>query len=351
MDIAVYIADFLRHNDEVSLPGVGTFFKQRINGYFDSKKTNYIPPRQFLAFRVSDKENTFLTEYLVKTKSISEASANYLILKYAEKVKDFLATSGKMELTELGILKKTPTGFQFDPAKDFKFANDFFGLKEVAEINDQELPTKSPSNVVDMPVSTNEIGKNDLVEEPIIESSNRQNNSKYLIPLAIVIFIGLGVSLYTYYPQFSSSFKLPPIKKQVDTVPKTATVVLTDTTKFDTVNVTTQAIPDTSKRNDSIAKTDTSKNNTLKIDSVSDKKITFEIIASSLNRQTDANQLVKNYKKMGLNAKIVYANEKRKNRILISIGSFPDHEAAQKELTNVQRKVEKGAYIYTKKPR
>ena len=96
MDIAIYIAEFLRQNDEVSLPGIGTFFKQRINGYFDSKKNTYIPPRQFLAFRISDKENTFLPQYLVKTKNISEATANYFIAKYAEKVKDFIATSGNV---------------------------------------------------------------------------------------------------------------------------------------------------------------------------------------------------------------------------------------------------------------
>ncbi|MDB5119113.1 MAG: Sporulation domain protein [Sphingobacteriales bacterium] len=350
MDIAIYIAEFLRQNDEVSLPGIGTFFKQRINGYFDSKKNTFIPPRQFLAFRVSDKENIFLAEYLVKIKNISEASANYFISKYAEKVKDFLSTSGKMEMTELGILKKTLTGFQFEPSKDFKFANDFFGLKEVSEIIELKLPAHSPLNVEEKPALPKEVVKNDPIEEPVVEEYSRTNNSKYYIPLSILVLVGLGVLLYTYYPQFSSSFKLPPIKKQVDTLPETKSDELSDTAKFDTVNVVKSPVIDTSKATDSIPKADSIKNNTLAVDTVSDKKITFEIIASSLNRQSDAEQLVKNYKKMGLDGKIVYANEKRKNKILISIGSFSDRESAQKELTNVKKNVEKGAYIYIKKP-
>lgn len=348
MDIAIYIAEFLRQNDEVSLPGIGTFFKQRINGYFDSKKNTYIPPRQFLAFRVSDRENTFLPQYLVNTKNISEATANYFIAKYAEKVKDFIATSGNMEMTELGTLKKTPTGFQFEPSKDFKFANDFFGLTEVSENVEHKQISSVSENIVVKPEENRPVAP---VEEYLTEDYSRSNNSKYYIPLAILVLVGLGVLAYTYYPQFNSSFKLPPIKKQVDSVPQVNSVTLTDTTKFDTIATVEPAIPDTSGIIDSIAKTDSLKNIPVAPDTISANQITFEIIASSLNRQSDAEQLVKNYKKMGLAAKIIYANEKRKNKILISLGSFSDRKLAQKELTNVQKKVEKGAYIYTKKPR
>lgn len=351
MDIAIYIAEILNESDEVSLPGVGTFFKQRINGYFDSKKNSFIPPRQFLAFRVSDKENTLLTEHLIKTKSISEASANYFISKYAEKAKDFLSTSGKMELTGLGTLKKTTTGFQFDASPNFKFANDFYGLKEVPELGEQSTSLNRPSHASEGDQIIKEPVANAPSEEVAQEDYPRRNNQKYFIPLFILALVVVGVLLYNYYPDINPSFKLPPIKKQLDTVVDTKSIVLPDTNRLDTLSTVKSPAIDTSKTIDSIPKTDSIRNNTLLIDSVSTKKITFEIIASSLNRNADAEQLVKNYKKMGLPANIVYANEKRKNKILISIGSFPNHESAQKELTNVKKKIEKGAYIYTKKPK
>ncbi|MDB5011871.1 MAG: hypothetical protein JWQ25_73 [Daejeonella sp.] len=350
MDIAIYIAEILHENDEVSLPGIGTFFKQRINGYFDSKKNTYIPPRQFLAFRVSDKENTLLAEYLIKIKSISEASANYFISKYAEKVKDFLSTSAKMEMTGLGILRKTITGFQFEASKDFKFANEFYGLKEVSEPAEQTTSFSKPAAAVGDGIISTDLEGNDSNEELVTEEYPRRNNLKYYIPLSIVALVALGVLLYNYYPKFNSSFKLPPIKKQLDTVPQTKSIVSPDTSEFDTLSTVKSTVIDTLKTTDSIPKTDSIRNNTLAVDTVSNKKITFEIIASSLNIQTDAERLLKNYKKMGLPANIVYANEKRKNKILISIGSFADRESAQKELTNVKKNVEKGAYIYTKKP-
>ena len=348
MDIAIYIAEFLHQHNEVSLPGVGTFFKQRINGYFDSKKNSYVPPRQFLAFRISDRENNYLTEYLTEVKNISEASAQYFINKYAEKVKDFIATSGHIELTSLGVLRKTPTGYQFEPSKEFNFATDFYGLQPVAET--VEL---SSSKTVDFtPTSEKKAAEQNVVKqiepEPI-DSVNKSNRSKYLIPFFLLLVAIAGVVVYNYIPQFTPSFKLPPLQKQADTVLKDIPTAALDSSQLNSVDSAKLVIVDTLKPLDSISKTYSIKNNTLPLDTVSDKKITFEIIASSLNRQADAEKIVRNFRTMGVTAHIVYT-KKRKNKLLISVGSFTDRKAADEQLIEIRKKIQKDAYIYINKP-
>jgi cell division septation protein DedD len=74
--------------------------------------------------------------------------------------------------------------------------------------------------------------------------------------------------------------------------------------------------------------------------------ITYEVIGSSLNSRADAEQFVRNFRSKGIDARIILAKDKKRNNILISLGSFNSKEAASKELVRIKNDIEPGAYIY-----
>ena len=74
MDIGIYIADLLRNQEEVSLPGLGTFTKQRIPGSYDSTNNSFLPPRYQVSFDDRLTEPSGLTDYISLKKNLSTSS-------------------------------------------------------------------------------------------------------------------------------------------------------------------------------------------------------------------------------------------------------------------------------------
>lgn len=70
------------------------------------------------------------------------------------------------------------------------------------------------------------------------------------------------------------------------------------------------------------------------------------MIIASLNRKPDADKIVKTLSIKGIDSYLVYATEKRRNNILISVGSFNDKRSANSKLLAVRRDMVKEP-IYT----
>lgn len=133
MDIALYIAELLHQYNEISIVGLGTFFKKRIHGFYDDKNHVFIPPTHDLAFKLEHHKSLMLADYCCTQRNISQTTAIYFIEKFVNSIWKQLNTSGYADLRALGILKKTDTGYTLEAKEETGYKHTFYGLKPVSE--------------------------------------------------------------------------------------------------------------------------------------------------------------------------------------------------------------------------
>ena len=143
MDIAPYIADLLRQHDEVIVPSLGTFSKQRKSGFYDPDKKIFFPPSHGLVYKTAD-ENSLLASYISEKKNISASTANYFIEKFVGQIKSLISTHGEAQIESLGTLKNSKDGYLFIDVLNFDEEGEYFALQPVKEL---EVVVEKPVSV------------------------------------------------------------------------------------------------------------------------------------------------------------------------------------------------------------
>ncbi|SKB28885.1 HU domain-containing protein [Daejeonella lutea] len=353
MDIGIYIADLLRNQEEVSLPGLGTFTKQRIPGSYDSTNNSFLPPRYQVSFDDRLTEPSGLSDYISLKKNLSTSSAEYFVKKFAAGLSDLLETSGIAEVKPLGIIRQKSDALTFEPSTDFDIGGRFYGLKPIAELRKTvSQPVSEP--IVPAAISTDSIedfinyqGDEEIEDEQEYVEEPRRNRLLLLIIGAFLFGIIAAVLLYFFNPQtrnlidkmlptYSSSV---PVKQPAETFEKPAPVVIPDSTKA--------ILPSTTP--DSAGFDSTSSVNPVIKEPVSAPMIKIEIIGGSYGRRSEAEAYVKAMKAKGLDAKI--AEDMPGKLFKVSLASFQDDQTAQNELNRIVQQVEKKAWIAKYKPK
>ena len=142
MDIGLYISDLLREQDEVSVPGLGTFLKIRVAGNYDKINDSFSPPTYQLSFKQSAAGFYPLSEYISRQKNLSISSAEYFIKKFSAGILELLIAANSAEIKHLGTLHKKNEVLFLEPAGTFESAGNFYGLKPVAELKNKSIPIK-----------------------------------------------------------------------------------------------------------------------------------------------------------------------------------------------------------------
>lgn len=354
MDIAPYIADLLRQNNEVNVPSLGTFYKQRKGGFYDSTKGCFFPPSHGLAFKETE-DNTFLTSFISHQKNISPNTANYFIEKFVSQIKSLLTTYGHAEIESLGTLQRSKDGYIFIDILNFDDEGDYFGLQPVKELN--TLVTQQVSEPVIEPTvidaetetATTAITAENPSEEIIKESKKVSSATKIILIAASLILI--GIITYLVYPQTFEAFrqktntpehKMPAKRPVQATIPKTLA---------DSVAEADTIYQQLSKQGFDIEKPrDTLEVSTeVKTVSTETPAVNFEIIGAAFARRSEAETYVKLLKGKGVYAKIV--ENMPGSKLKISLGTFNDEASAKKELIRIQKELNKDAWIARVKPK
>ena len=441
MDITHFIAELLNQNDEVSIPGFGTFFRERVAGYYNQINKAFMPPQEKLSFRNSDSGSLQLTQYISKQKNLSETSTTYFIDKFISNLQDQLATSQYFEFKPLGIFRKQQDEFIFESAEDKSLQKSFFGLvpiqenlylssnnaidskvldpvikpveapaslntvkeeiqkfnippiisseikqREVEVINSVEIPYSKP-NEVEIPIKTTSLLHELVLGEPevVAEGPEESKAFKYIQRVALVLAIAGVLSTFVAYFFFPGVYKImfqpgkviEKFTEKKKAAPLPLPVDLLDSLAEGRADSIVESLQPQSPITENIDTTSKISNkDTVKVIKETPTKIivketptkiiakepeikiiakepeiklpTYEIIAASLNSQKEAKRIISNFKSLGVAASIVYAPKKRKNKILISIGSYKTNAEAEKELLRVKKKIEKDAYIFKK---
>src|ERR1700743_1058914 len=101
MNIADYLSELLSQHDEVSLPGLGYFVRERVNGYYNDRLAKFYPPHHRVKFVEELRDDDIFVQYVADKKNISLASSKYFVEKFISKLKED-AIAGTYIFSDLG---------------------------------------------------------------------------------------------------------------------------------------------------------------------------------------------------------------------------------------------------------
>lgn len=352
MDIGFYIADLLRNQDEVSLPGLGTFTKERVAGSYDSSSNTFRPPSYQVSFDNRSNDFSTLSEYISTKKNLSRSSAEYFVKKFTTTISELLQTSGTAEVKPLGIIRQNNDVIIFEASQALEVSGKYYGLKPVLErthtFEPQVAEAQIPLNeAVGNSISTE---KGSFIEDFITgqgSETQEEEEEEYFeetrgnkTPLIILVTLLLGlvtiVLLYLFNPatrniidgMFLGPAPAASAASASDSLISTASPVPPDSGSRQQTAIDTPA-------NDAVSTPPENKNTPVEV-------ITYEIVGATFGKRSEAESYIKTMKSKGIEARIL---ENMPGTLFkVSIGSFPDSKTAQDALNRIVKEVEKSAW-------
>ena len=162
MDIDLFsdiVKNLIVDNDEVALPGLGTFVSELMPSTFSDKGYTINPPYRRLSFRQRWKEeDTLLVDFYSRANGTDREASERILSKFIEGLKDTLQSKKSVQLPGLGRLRATKENtFFFIADEDLDIYPYGFGLEPVSLKTHEETPEEVPA-VEEVPA-----------EEPIIQ--------------------------------------------------------------------------------------------------------------------------------------------------------------------------------------
>ena len=130
MNLADYLSELLGQREEVNLPGLGCFVRERVNGYYNDKEEKFYPPYHHVKFVPESRDDDTFAQYVADKKNISLASSKYFAEKFISKLRDD-AAKGSYPFADLGTFYTDEDELIFKP--NDKIASDpaFYGYPAI----------------------------------------------------------------------------------------------------------------------------------------------------------------------------------------------------------------------------
>ena len=326
MNLADYLSELLAQYEEVSVPGLGYFVRERVNGFYNDKDSKFYPPYHRVKFVPQPKDDDVFAQYVADKKNISLASSKYFAEKFVAKLKE-QALTGKYLFADLGLFYTAQDQLVFK-AND-KITDDpaFYGyppltvFKQSQTVNDQYTkpaladPATTASTQQPKPVQP-------VVDEPYFEeeAERKRGLSIWLIILiAVTAFALAAFGVYKFYPQAFD--KIGAAFHSITGKTDTDVPVYRHEVKADTTTVKKPAVV-----KDTVTKAATPAAPV--VDTT--KHVRFELIATSSKTEWRANAEVLKLKAKNIaDVKVLSKKEAPGTRFKISAGTFTSADAAE----------------------
>lgn len=143
------VKDLILDNDEVALPGLGTFVSEVVPSTFSDKGYTINPPYRKLSFRqrVSDSDNT-LVEFYSKVNGTDPAASRHILQDFIDGLRTTLQTRKVVVFPGLGRLRATKENtFFFIADEDLDIYPYGVGLEPVSLKTHEETPEEVSETV------------------------------------------------------------------------------------------------------------------------------------------------------------------------------------------------------------
>ena len=208
MNLADYLSELLGQYDEVSVPGLGYFVREHINGYYNDKEAKFYPPYHQVKFIQEQKDDDTFTQYVADKKNISLASSKYFAEKFISKLREEAAT-GKYPFADLGYFQsgadeklvfKPQDRMEDDPAFYGYPSINIYKLAPPASGGDiKHMYSEPVSAPVVIPPPVQVVEKQQFFEE---ETDRKKGTNIWLILLVSLSVTALGIfGVYKFFPQ------------------------------------------------------------------------------------------------------------------------------------------------------
>jgi len=352
MEIGLYIAELLGDQDEVSVAGLGTFFKERIAGTFDKNSNLFYPPSYHLSFKKDVFNFSGLSEYISRKRSLSISSSEELIKKFSETILEVLNSSDAVEINHLGSLFKINEKLSFKSSDSFGIADKFYGLKPIPEINTATSSLTVKEIKAELTENNYQI-EDEEVEDEIFEPAPKAR----LLPILLISILAIIASLIALF-YFDKSFnhfvkdmlspKIKPAAVIEPVIDSTAAASIASDSiikPFDSSGLKKIGPQDEIKPIIEPKQAEASLEEKIP---VTNQDISYEIIVAAFSRKIDAETFIKDMSAKGFTAKVV---ENLPGKMMkISLGSFTEEGPANIELKRIQKEINKDAWIARVKP-
>ncbi|TWJ04386.1 hypothetical protein JN11_00094 [Mucilaginibacter frigoritolerans] len=324
MNLADYLSELLGQHDEVSVPGLGYFVRERVSGFYNDREAKFYPPHHKIRFVSQQKEDDTFVQYVADKKNISLASSKYFAEKFILKLKEE-ASKGKYLFADLGIFQ-TDNDHNLVFKAHEKVAADpsFYGYPAI-DINRLNKPSGGDIKsvyaepVVTTPVTISEHPIQTVENQQYFEedSEERKTTNVWLIILISLAVIALALfGVYKFYPsvfdKINATYHKIINKKEDSIVPVYRHEIKADSIKKpipkkDTTTLTATAIP---------------------LDTVK-PTIQWAVIAYKNRLKKLATDERKRFQDKGVNAEIVPRGEIPGPLYRVSVGTFPTENEAE----------------------
>ena len=138
--LAKMVGELILENDEVALPGVGTFVAELVGASFSDKGFVINPPYRKLSFRQREGDGSLLIDFYARTNSLEKSTAADILTRYLSEMKEVLKTKKYVVFPGLGRLRATRENlFFFVPDENLNIYPEGFGLEPVSLKSHEEL--------------------------------------------------------------------------------------------------------------------------------------------------------------------------------------------------------------------
>ena len=216
MDIDLFsgiVKDLLLDNDEVTLPGLGTFVSELMPSTFSDKGYTINPPYRRLSFRQRwDESDSILSDFYSETNGIARDKAEKIVGEFVTGLKETLQAKKVVVLPGLGRLRATKeNAFFFIADEDLDIYPYGYGLEPVSLKAHEETPEEIEAAVKELkevvePMRTPEVVETtpDVVGKTPVPKRKRRPwlVAALSVAGAAVVFIGVFMLLARIAPDF-----------------------------------------------------------------------------------------------------------------------------------------------------
>lgn len=143
------VKELILDNDEVSLPGVGSFVAELVPSSFSDKGYTINPPYKRLSFRKkADVSDNVLIDFYAKSNNVDKETASKIVIDFLSEMQKILELRKSIVFPGLGKLRATKENiFFFVADEDLDIYPEGFGLEPISLKTHEETPAEVSATI------------------------------------------------------------------------------------------------------------------------------------------------------------------------------------------------------------